>query len=437
MTRARILEGMRSSSTEWENPFLETLPDAIIVAGFRKDALRDLTGKTLAEAASLRGTTPEETLVDLLVEDDNNVGALYFAMSEDDVRKVLSLPWVSLCSDEESQAPEGIFLKANPHPRAYGAFARVLGTYVRDEGILPLEEAIRRMTSLPAENQRPDSRRSDVRDRSANLHPRPVRRVVRERVGRAEAVVFSVVDAGCLDVAGQRGAEAGKAGPDGLERDLVRPPYGDQRWVLQTRADSSRPASPAPAEPSPQVDRLPRRATGGCARAGRCARSCAAARAPTHRASAPWPLGTTPRSIRIITPAGFELPEDSVEGRRRPTPAAIVSAARPSSTTGSGWTSARFSIHGSRGRTQGEPVGATPMGQQPDAPVRRGLAGTHDDVVARRPLPPRELVDRITCTPSANLEVRRCLRGDAGEKYAASTRRRQQYATEPKPGRTA
>jgi N-acyl-D-aspartate/D-glutamate deacylase len=157
-TRARILEGMRSPSSSWENPFLETTPDAIVVTGFRQDALRHLTGKTLAEVASLRGTTPEETVLDLLVEDDNNVGALYFAMSEDGVRKILSLPWVSFCSDEESQAPNGVFLKANPHPRAYGAFARVLGTYVRDEGILPLEEAIRRMTSLPAENLRLDGR---------------------------------------------------------------------------------------------------------------------------------------------------------------------------------------------------------------------------------------------------------------------------------------
>jgi N-acyl-D-amino-acid deacylase len=157
-TRARILEGMRSSSSEWENPFLETAPDAIVVTGFRQDALRHLTGMTLAEVASLRGTTPEETVLDLLVEDDNNVGALYFAMAEDDVRKILSLPWVSFCSYEESQAPEGIFLKADPHPRAYGAFARVLGTYVRDERILTLEEAIRRMTTLPAESLRLDGR---------------------------------------------------------------------------------------------------------------------------------------------------------------------------------------------------------------------------------------------------------------------------------------
>ena len=157
-TRARVLADMRSSTTEWENPFLETGPDDIVVVGFRQDALRKLTGRTLAEVASLRGTTPEEAVLDLLVEDDNNVSALFFGMSQDDVRRVLALPWVSFCSDEESQAPEGIFLKASPHPRAYGAFARILGTYVREERILPLEEAIRRLTSLPAENLRLDGR---------------------------------------------------------------------------------------------------------------------------------------------------------------------------------------------------------------------------------------------------------------------------------------
>ncbi len=157
-TRARVLADMRSSTTEWENPFVETGPDDIVVVGFRQDALRKLTGRTLAEVASLRGTTPEEAVLDLLVEDDNNVSALFFGMSQDDVRRVLALPWVSFCSDEESQAPEGIFLKASPHPRAYGAFARILGTYVRDERILPLEEAIRRLTSLPAENLRLDGR---------------------------------------------------------------------------------------------------------------------------------------------------------------------------------------------------------------------------------------------------------------------------------------
>ena len=156
--RARVVEDLGSVVDGWENPFREGGPERIVVAGFRRDALRDLTGKTLAEVASIRGTTPEEAVMDLLIEDDNNVNALFFEMSEDEVRTVLALPWVSFCSDEESQAPEGIFLKANPHPRAYGAFARVLGRYVREEGILPLEEAIRKLTSLPAENLRLEGR---------------------------------------------------------------------------------------------------------------------------------------------------------------------------------------------------------------------------------------------------------------------------------------
>jgi N-acyl-D-amino-acid deacylase len=156
--RARVVDELRSGVDGWENPFREAGPERIVVVGFRQDSLRELTGKTLAQVSAIRGTTPEETLMDLLIEDDNNVNALFFEMSEDDVRTVLALPWVSFCSDEESQAPDGIFLKANPHPRAYGAFARVLGRYVRDENVLPLEEAIRKLTSLPAENLRLERR---------------------------------------------------------------------------------------------------------------------------------------------------------------------------------------------------------------------------------------------------------------------------------------
>jgi N-acyl-D-aspartate/D-glutamate deacylase len=158
VVRARVVHDLRSDVAGWENPFREGGPERIRVVGFRSDALRDLTGKTVAEVASIRGATAEETVMDLLIEDDNNVNALFFEMSEDDVRTILALPWVSFCSDEESQAPEGIFLKANPHPRAYGAFARVLGRYVRDEGVLPLEEAIRKLTSLPAQNLRLEGR---------------------------------------------------------------------------------------------------------------------------------------------------------------------------------------------------------------------------------------------------------------------------------------
>jgi N-acyl-D-amino-acid deacylase len=106
----------------------------------------------------MRRKSPEETVMDLVVEDGSRVGTVYFLMSEENVRKQIALPWVSFDSDAASLAPEGAFLKSNPHPRAYGNFARLLGKYVRDEKIIPLEEAIRRLTSLPAENLKLDRR---------------------------------------------------------------------------------------------------------------------------------------------------------------------------------------------------------------------------------------------------------------------------------------
>jgi len=151
--RRRVAREMRTPTDAWENLYLAAgSPDRILLVEFRQDSLKYLTGKTLAEVATLRGTTPEETAMDLVVADHSRVGTVYFLMSEDNIRKQLRLPWVSLGSDAGSLATEGVFLKSNPHPRAYGNFARVLGRYVRDEGLLSLEEAIRRMTSLPAAN---------------------------------------------------------------------------------------------------------------------------------------------------------------------------------------------------------------------------------------------------------------------------------------------
>lgn len=124
----------------------------MILVGFKADSLKPLTGKTLAEVARMRGKSPEETAMDLVVADGSRVGTVYFLMSEENIRTQLALPWVSFCSDAEAPAPEGAFLKSNPHPRAYGTFARLLGQYVRDEKIVPLEEAVRRLTSLPASN---------------------------------------------------------------------------------------------------------------------------------------------------------------------------------------------------------------------------------------------------------------------------------------------
>ncbi len=126
----------------------------VLLTGFRNPALRPLAGKTLAEVAAARGRSPEDTAMDLVIEDDSRVGAVFFSMSEDNVRKAIRLPWVSFCSDAAAMAAEGRFLRFTPHPRAYGAFARLLGRYVRDERLIPLAEAVRRLTSFPAENLR-------------------------------------------------------------------------------------------------------------------------------------------------------------------------------------------------------------------------------------------------------------------------------------------
>ncbi len=152
-TRQRILTEMRTPSDDWENLLLAAGdPSNVLLVGFRSDELRPLTGKTLAEVASQRGSSPEETAMDLVIEDESRVGTVYFLMSEDNVKRQIAVPWVSFGSDAASLAPEGVFLETNPHPRAYGNFARLLGKYVRDEQVIPLREAIRKLTSLPAEN---------------------------------------------------------------------------------------------------------------------------------------------------------------------------------------------------------------------------------------------------------------------------------------------
>jgi N-acyl-D-amino-acid deacylase len=133
-------------------------PEDILLVSFRNKDLRDLTGKTLAEVAEMRGTSPVETALDLIVEDDSRIGTVRFTMSEDNIRKKIGLPWVSLCSDSGSIAPEPPFTNSQPHPRAYGSFARLLGKYVREEQIISLEDAIYRMTGLPAANLKLDQR---------------------------------------------------------------------------------------------------------------------------------------------------------------------------------------------------------------------------------------------------------------------------------------
>jgi N-acyl-D-amino-acid deacylase len=152
--RARLVKEMSTPTDQWENMYLNTGPDGILLVAFKNDALKPLTGKTLAEVARMRGTSPQETAMDLIIEDDSRVGTIYFMMDEKNVRRQIQLPWLSFGSDAESPAPEGVFLKSNPHPRAYGNVARLLGKYVRDEQVISLEDAIRKLTSLPASNLR-------------------------------------------------------------------------------------------------------------------------------------------------------------------------------------------------------------------------------------------------------------------------------------------
>jgi N-acyl-D-amino-acid deacylase len=152
-TRARMLREMRAPGVGWENVCqLTGSPERILLVAFRSQSLKPLTGRTLAEVAAERGRSPEDTILDLVAEDESRVGVVFFMISEENVRREIQLPWVSFGSDAGSMAPEGVFLRSSTHPRAYGNFARLLGRYVRDEKLVPLEEAIRRLTSFPAEN---------------------------------------------------------------------------------------------------------------------------------------------------------------------------------------------------------------------------------------------------------------------------------------------
>src|SRR5213076_374717 len=152
-TREKIKVQVQTPSDEWENMYLAAGgPEHILLVGFKSEKLKPLTGKTLAEVAKMRGKDPIDTAMDLIAEDESRIGTIYFIISEENIKKELTKPWIAFGSDEASQAPEGVFLKSNPHPRAYGNFARVLGKYVRDEKMIPLAEAIRRLSALPATN---------------------------------------------------------------------------------------------------------------------------------------------------------------------------------------------------------------------------------------------------------------------------------------------
>src|SRR5213595_3177457 len=151
--RKKIAAEVKVDSDKWENLYLAAgSPDHIILADFTSEKLKPFSNKPLAEVAKMRGKDPIEIIMDLLVENEKPIGATYFLMSEENVKKEIARPWISFGSDEASQAPEGVFLKSTPHPRAYGTFARVLGKYGRDEKLVTLPEAIRRLSALPATN---------------------------------------------------------------------------------------------------------------------------------------------------------------------------------------------------------------------------------------------------------------------------------------------
>ncbi|MEJ2209717.1 MAG: D-aminoacylase [Anaerolineae bacterium] len=159
--RRRVVQEMRTPTDEWDSTYLAAgSADNVLLVGFKSEALKPLTGQTLAQVAAQRGCSPEETAIDLVIEDDSDVGCVYFTMSEENLRRQIALPWVSFGSDGASLAPEGALGRYGTHPRAYGNFARLLGRYVREEGIIPLEEAIRRLTWLPARNLKLERRGS-------------------------------------------------------------------------------------------------------------------------------------------------------------------------------------------------------------------------------------------------------------------------------------
>ena len=149
--RARVIQEMRTPSDAWENlMMLAGSPDRVLLVGFRNEKLKPLTGKTLAEVARMRGVSPEDAAIDLVIEDDSRIDTIYFVMTEENIRKQIRQPWVTFGSDAGAPAPEGVFLKSHAHPRAYGNFANLLGKYVREEHVISLSEAIRRMTSYAA-----------------------------------------------------------------------------------------------------------------------------------------------------------------------------------------------------------------------------------------------------------------------------------------------
>ena len=151
--RQQMKTAMNSNPQDWENTYYGAGgAEGVLLLGFRRDSLRKYIGKTLAEVAKIRGASPEETAMNLIVEDSSRIDVSYFSMSADNIKKEVAIPWMSFCSDAESMATEGVFMKTNPHPRAYGSFIRVLGKFSRDEKLMSLAEAVRKLSKLPATN---------------------------------------------------------------------------------------------------------------------------------------------------------------------------------------------------------------------------------------------------------------------------------------------
>ena len=149
--RAKVIKEMRDPAASWENLGLAAGPKGMLLLAFKNPDLKPLTGKTLAEVAQTRGVSPEDAAIDLVIEDGSRVGVAYFLMSDENVAREVALPWVSFDSDADAPAPEGVFLKSSRHPRTYGNFARVLAKYVRDDHVITMPQAIRKLSGLPAQ----------------------------------------------------------------------------------------------------------------------------------------------------------------------------------------------------------------------------------------------------------------------------------------------
>ena len=157
--RKKVIKEMKADTDQWENLMRAAeSSDKLILVGFKNDSLKYLTGKTLTEVAKMRGKSPEETAIDLVIQDGSRVGTVYFLMTEENIKKQINLPYMSFGSDAGTMSPEGVFSKSSTHPRAFGNFARLLGKYVREENVISLEEAIYKLTGLPASNLKIENR---------------------------------------------------------------------------------------------------------------------------------------------------------------------------------------------------------------------------------------------------------------------------------------